>query len=213
MPVVLTGSDLSIDDVVSVARGRDTATLDAGASERMAATRAIVDRTLERGDEVYGLNTGVGVLKRVGVPAHAQTLASFNAAVVRAHRVSAGADAPADVARATMVCLANTLATGAAGVRPVLVERVLERLNDDAVPAIRVLGSIGQADLAAMADLALDVTRDLDARARRSARAPGQQRVLLRLGGAAPWPTPAGSWGRWRRPARCRSRRSARTSR
>jgi histidine ammonia-lyase len=172
MPIVLTGSDLSIDDVVDVARAHDTVTLDAGASSRMTATRAIVERVLERGDEVYGLNTGVGVLKRVGVPAHAETLASFNLAVVRAHRVSAGADAPADVARATMVCLANTLATGAAGVRPVLVERVLERLNADAVPAIRVLGSIGQADLAAMADLALEIVRDLEL-------APGEALALL----------------------------------
>ncbi len=49
---------------------------------------------------------------------------------------------------------------------------MLERLNDDAVPVIRVLGSIGQADLAAMADLALDVTRDL-------ALAPGEALALL----------------------------------
>jgi histidine ammonia-lyase len=172
MPIVLTGSDLRIDDVVAAARARDTVTLDAGASSRMTATRAIVEQALERGDEVYGLNTGVGVLKRVGVPAHAETLASFNLAVVRAHRVSAGANAPADVARATMVCLANTLATGAAGVRPILVERVLERLNADVVPPIRILGSIGQADLAAMADLALEIVRDLEL-------APGEALALL----------------------------------
>ncbi len=172
MPVVLTGSDLAIDDVVAVARAGETVTLDARASSRMATTRAIVDRALERGDEVYGLNTGVGVLKRIGVPAHAETLASFNLAMVRAHRVSAGTDAPPDVVRATMVCLANTLATGAAGVRPALVERVLERLNADIVPTIRVLGSIGQADLAAMADLALDIVRDLPL-------APGEALALL----------------------------------
>ena len=93
MPIVLTGSDLTIDDVVAVARANATATLAPEATARMAATRAIVDRILERGDEVYGLNTGVGVLKRVGVPAHAETLASFNLAMVRAHRVSAGAHA------------------------------------------------------------------------------------------------------------------------
>lgn len=172
MSIVLTGSDLTIDDVVAVARAGETVTLDAGTSARMAATRAIVDRTLERGDEVYGLNTGVGVLKRIGVPVHAETLASFNLAMVRAHRVSAGTQAPPDVARATMVCLANTLATGAAGVRPALVERVLERLNAGAAPAIRVLGSIGQADLSAMADVAMDIVRDLSL-------APGEALALL----------------------------------
>ena len=94
MPIVLTGSDLTIDDVVAVARANEPATLAPEATARMAATRAIVDRILERGDEVYGLNTGVGVLKRVGVPAHAETLASFNLAMVRAHRVSAGRARP-----------------------------------------------------------------------------------------------------------------------
>jgi histidine ammonia-lyase len=172
MPIVLTGSDLSIDDVVAVARAGETVTLGAEAAARMTATRAIVDGTLERGDEVYGLNTGVGVLKRIGVQPHAETLASFNVAMVRAHRVSAGSEAPHDVARATMLCLANTLATGAAGARPVIVEHVLERLNADAVPTIHVLGSIGQADLAAMADVALDAVRDLSL-------APGEALALL----------------------------------
>jgi histidine ammonia-lyase len=172
MPIVLTGSDLTIDDVVAIARTGDTVTLDAGASARMSATRAIVDRTLERGDEVYGLNTGVGVLKRIGVRPDPETLASFNVAMVRAHRVSGGPEAPADVARATMICLANTLAVGAAGVRPLLVERVLDRLNDGSAPGIRVLGSIGQADLATMADLALDVVGDFPL-------APGEALALL----------------------------------
>ena len=172
MPIVLTGSDLTIDDVVAVARTNATTTLAPEATARMAATRAIVDRILERGDEVYGLNTGVGVLKRVGVPAHAETLASFNLAMVRAHRVSAGGHAPPDVARATMVCLANTLAVGAAGVRPAVVELLIARLNAGTVPTIRVLGSIGQADLAAMADLALDIADEL-------ALAPGEALALL----------------------------------
>jgi histidine ammonia-lyase len=172
MPIVLTGSDLSIDDVVAVARTGDRVALDAGATARMTATRAIVDRTLERGDEVYGLNTGVGVLKRIGVRPDPETLASFNVALVRSHRVSGGPDVPHDVARATMVCLANTLAVGAAGVRPLLVERVLDRLNDGSEPRMRVLGSIGQADLATMADLALGVVGDLPL-------APGEALALL----------------------------------
>lgn len=172
MPIVLTGSDLTIDGVIAVARAGETVTLDADTSAHMSGTRAVVDRALDRGDEVYGLNTGVGVLKRIGVRPRAETLASFNVAMVRAHRVSAGSAAPRDVARATLLCLANTLATGAAGVRPVIVERVLERLNSDTVPTIHVLGSIGQADLATMADLALDIVRDVSL-------APGEALALL----------------------------------
>ena len=71
-----------------------------------------------------------------------------------------------------MVCLANTLAVGAAGVRPDIVELLVARLNAGTVPTIRVLGSIGQADLAAMADLALDIADELEL-------APGEALALL----------------------------------
>ena len=172
MSVVLTGSDLTIADVVSVARNNEMATLAPDASDRMTQTRAIVERSLARGDQVYGLTTGAGVLKRIGVPVDAETLASFNLALVRGHRVAHGATAPDDVARATIVCLANTLARGSAGVRPALVERLVERLNDGTAPVLRVLGSIGQADLATMADLALEVVGDLSL-------APGEALALL----------------------------------
>jgi histidine ammonia-lyase len=172
MSVVLTGSNLTIADVVSVARSDAKATISPDASDRMAVTRAIVERSLARGDQVYGLTTGAGVLKRIGVPVDAESLASFNLALVRGHRVAHGATAPDDVARATIVCLANTLARGSAGVRPALVERLVERLNDGDAPALHILGSIGQADLATMADLALEVVGDLPL-------APGEALALL----------------------------------
>jgi histidine ammonia-lyase len=172
LSVVLTGSDLTIADVVAVARDRTSVALADGAAERMAGTRAVVDGSLARGDEVYGLTTGAGVLKRVGIPTDADTLASFGIAMLRGHRVAHGESAPADVTRATMVCLANTLARGTAGVRPAIVERIVEMLNGTEQPVLRTLGSIGQADLATMADLALAV-------AAASPLAPGEALALL----------------------------------
>jgi histidine ammonia-lyase len=58
------------------------------------------------------------------------------------------------VVRGAMLHLANGFARGSAGVRPELAEHVVARLNDGAAPPVRMLGSIGQADLASMADLA-----------------------------------------------------------
>ena len=170
--VVLTGSDLSIDDLVAISRDHVSASLDPASVARMAKTRAVVDRALARGDQVYGLNTGVGVLKRVGVDAEVDALASFNLAMLRGHRMAQGPAAPDDVARATLACLANTLARGSAGIRPEVVERLLERLNAGDPPAIHILGSIGQADLATMADVALGTVADL-------ALDPGEALALL----------------------------------
>jgi histidine ammonia-lyase len=172
LSVVLTGSDLTIADVVAVARDRTPVELAPDTADRMTATRAIVDRSVARGDEVYGLTTGAGVLKRVGIPTDDATLSSFATSMLRGHRVAHGETAPADVARATMLCLANTLAHGSAGVRPALVQRIVELLNGTEPPSLRVLGSIGQADLATMADLALEVAAECPL-------APGEALALL----------------------------------
>ncbi len=150
--VVLDGRSLTVDEVVRVARGGEDVELDPGAVERMSASRAVVERAVERGDLVYGLTTGVGVRKKVRVAA--EDLEEFNRRLILNHLTASGPDASADVVRATMLRLANGFALGFAGVRPALAERMVEALNAGDLPRIRMLGSLGQADLAPMADLA-----------------------------------------------------------
>jgi histidine ammonia-lyase len=152
MTVVLTGWDLRPDDVVRVAREGEAVELAAEAVERMAASRAVVERAVERGDAVYGLTTGVASRKRVTVAA--AEISAFNRLMIQSHRVGQGADAPRDVVRAALVRLANGFATGTTPVRPELAERVVAVLNGGGAPRVRLLGSIGQADLAPNADLA-----------------------------------------------------------
>jgi histidine ammonia-lyase len=153
MTVVLTGRDLTRDRLVRVARGEEEVELDPGAIERMGAARLIVETAIARGDEIYGSSTGVGVLKRVGLDRTSPD--PFSERMIRHHLVGLGPPAPVDVARATMLRLANEFAGGAAGVRPELAQRLIDALNGGAEPGIRTLGSIGQADLAPMADLAV----------------------------------------------------------
>jgi histidine ammonia-lyase len=120
--------------------------------------RALVERALERGDVVYGLSTGVGVRKRVAVDVADQP--GFNRAMILNHRVGQGPPAPEDVVRAAMLQLANSFARGTAGVRPDIAERIVDALNDGRAPRVRVLGSVGQADLPPLADLAYELFGD-----------------------------------------------------
>ena len=152
MTVRLDGETLTRAEIVRVAREGERVELAPRAVERMRERRALVERALERGDVVYGLSTGVGVRKRVAVDV--VDLSDFNRAMILNHRVGQGPAAPEDVVRATMVRLANGFAKGTAGVRPELAERVVSALNERRHPAVRMLGSLGQADLAPMADLA-----------------------------------------------------------
>jgi histidine ammonia-lyase len=59
-----------------------------------------------------------------------------------------------------MVCLVNGFAKGAAGVRPELAELLVHALNRGLTPAVRSLGSVGQADLGPLADLAEGLVRE-----------------------------------------------------
>ena len=152
MTVAIDGSLLTTDDLVRVARGGDHVTLTPKASERMSKGRAVVEAALDRGDEVYGLTTGVGERKSVRLdPAQ---IDSYNRLLILNHRVGQRPMAEPDVVRATMLRLANGLAAGNVGVRPELAQLVIDALNAQATPAVRTRGSIGQADLAPMADLA-----------------------------------------------------------
>jgi histidine ammonia-lyase len=152
MAVVLNGSGLGPEQVIAVARAGETVELERSAIERMERARAVADRALEDVAPVYGLSTGVGVRKRAQVAAAEQT--AFNARLILNHLVGQGDPAAEDVVRATMVVLANVLARGASSAGPALAQRIVDALNERRHPEVRTLGSLGQADLAPMADLA-----------------------------------------------------------
>lgn len=152
MTVVLTGADLTLDEVLRVARGGEKVALDQETGARMQQARAVAEAALARGEPVYGLTTGVGVRKRARVDAR-EALA-FNRRLIVDHRVGQGEEAPGDVVRAMMLRLVNGLAKGLTPARPELAELVVDALNDGSAPRVRMLGSLGQADLPATADLA-----------------------------------------------------------
>jgi histidine ammonia-lyase len=152
--VTITGRGLTIREVVRVARRDERVELSPDAVARMRAARDVVDRALASGAQIYGLSTGLGVLKRDRAPAGPEALSDFNRRLIGMHRTGQGPEAPRDVVRATMLRLANHFALGTPGVRPELAELVVEALNTGPTPSIRTLGSVGQADLMLTADLA-----------------------------------------------------------
>jgi histidine ammonia-lyase len=149
--VLITGRDLDRQQLVRVARDHERVELDPAARERMARSRAIVRAALDRGDAIYGSNTAVGVLKRVGVAVGDAD--GYASSMNRHHVVGQGPEAADDVVRATMLRLANHLAEGSPGVRPEVAQQLVDALNGGETPRVRTIGSIGQADLAPLADL------------------------------------------------------------
>ena len=153
MTVVLTGQDLDRDQVVRVARGGEPVALDLGARAAMNRSHAVVLASIAAGSPIYGTTTAVGVLKRVGVAP--EDAAGYSSWMLAHHLVGQGPLAPDDVVRATMLRLANHIAEASPGVRPELADRLIAALNAGETPAVHTIGSVGQADLAPLAELSV----------------------------------------------------------
>jgi histidine ammonia-lyase len=148
------GRSLTLEQFLSVVRGRSTVSLTAEARAAILASRAVVDAAIRRGRAVYGVTTGFGQLSDKIVPANQAK--ELQLALVRSHSSGAGEPLPEEVVRGLLLVRANSLARGHSGVRPVVVETLLAVLNRDLVPYVPSQGSVGASgDLAPLAHVAL----------------------------------------------------------
>lgn len=152
MPVVV-GEPLTLDDVLAVARG-DSAELSPAAATRMEAARAVIDRKVDSGDTVYGVTTGLGSLANVRL--EPDEVRRLQHDLLRSHAVGVGPALHEWEVRAMLLLRAHVLALGHSGVRPLVVERLLDLLNQEILPIVPEQGSLGASgDLAPLAHLAL----------------------------------------------------------
>jgi histidine ammonia-lyase len=156
VPLQLDGSALTLFDIESVARGHRPAVIAPTAILRVERSRQVIESILERGDTVYGVNTGFGKLADVRIPAG--QLAQLQTNLVRSHACGLGEPLSEPESRAMLLLRANVLAKGFSGVRPPLLELLVAMLNARVHPMIPARGSVGASgDLAPLAHLALVV--------------------------------------------------------
>ncbi|RZQ60939.1 HAL/PAL/TAL family ammonia-lyase [Amycolatopsis suaedae] len=126
-----------------------------GARQKMAATRAGALRTVAAGERVYGWNQALGPNKDRPLTTDEQV--EFQKRVLRSHAAGTGPALPPNVARLALVLRANTMARGAMGVRPELVDRLLSMVNAGIAPVMPEIGSLGTGDLQPMAAAGLSL--------------------------------------------------------
>jgi histidine ammonia-lyase len=152
--IELTGTGLSMDDVVAVARGDGPVRLADEARRAMEASAAVVERLADREEPAYGVSTGFGSLANVSIPVERRE--ELQRALVRSHAAGMGPPVETEVVRAMMLLRARTLAMGCSGARPLLAETMLALLNAGITPVVPEHGSLGASgDLAPLAHCAL----------------------------------------------------------
>lgn len=146
----LDGSHLSLDEIVAVARHGEPARLEPTARTRVAESHSFADAVAED-RPIYGRSTGVGANKDLVQPdPDSQALQ-----LLRSHATSSGELRSAQRVRAMLVIRLNQLATDGNGINPKVLDALAGMLTANALPPVREGGSVGTADLAALATTAL----------------------------------------------------------
>lgn len=135
---------------------------------------------VERGDAIYGVNTGFGKLASTRIEAAA--LGTLQVRLLRSHAVGVGEPIPPRVVRLILLLKAASLAQGYSGISEAVVRRLLDFLAHDCLPVIPVQGSVGASgDLAPLAHLSLPLIGEGEVRLAGSAPMPAAE-ALRRLG-------------------------------
>ncbi len=135
----------------AIYRGAGVA-LDPGCRGGVARSAETVAAIVDRGEAVYGINTGFGKLANVRIGA--ADLATLQRNIVLSHAAGVGDPLPVSVVRLVMALKLSNLAQGASGVRLETLDHLAACLEHGLIPAIPGQGSVGASgDLAPLAHM------------------------------------------------------------
>jgi len=158
--ITLTGHDLTIEQVIDVARYGAKVQLSADAKRSQSDAYGLLLEASAEGVAIYGFNRGAGSAREIvlfsGDPLAPENKAFLSQRVARQFlngpRQGIGPEVmDEEVVRALMAVRANTMIHEAAS--PALSEKLIEMLNRRVTPVVQSRGSLGEADLAAMANV------------------------------------------------------------
>jgi len=156
---------LTLKQLRAIARDAVPLELDPSCAEKIKASQAAVDRILASGKPAYGINTGFGRLAQTRIAS--SELEELQRNIVLSHAAGTGPMLDDATVRLTLALKIESLARGYSGVRPILLERLLQLYNERLYPRIPAKGSVGASgDLAPLAHLSLALLGIGDVRVR-----------------------------------------------
>jgi len=154
MTIILTGKDLTIEDIEAVARRGEEVALHPDAVKRIRTCRTFIEERIAAKEIMYGVNTGIGEFSEVVLSD--DQVKDFQKYLIYNHAAGIGDPAPIDHIRAAMLLRANVHANGHSGCRIEITQTLIAMLNKGVTPVVCEKGSVGACgDLAPMSQIAL----------------------------------------------------------
>ena len=152
--IVLTGNDLTIEQVAEVARDyREVEIAETAKTSVLEAEKAVNDYVLNN-QTVYGITTGFGKFSEVAISPGDTNKLQNN--LLASHACGVGEPLTEDIVRAMMLLRLNSLVKGHSGIRLTTIENLLAMLNKRVYPVVYEKGSLGASgDLCPLAHMAL----------------------------------------------------------
>lgn len=154
MSIVLSGSGLTIEKLVRIARDGEKVELHPDALTRIKSCRAMLEKKITAREIMYGVNTGIGEFSEVVLTD--EQVKDFQKYLIYNHAAGIGEPAPIEHVRGAIAGRINVHAHGKSGCRPEITQTLIELLNKGVTPVVCQKGSVGACgDLAPMSQIAL----------------------------------------------------------
>ncbi len=154
MTIVLNGSQLTLEQLVRIARHGEKVELAPEARERINVCRAMLEEKVKAREIMYGVNTGIGEFSEKVLDD--EQVEQFQRYLIYNHAAGIGEPVPVEQVRAAMAGRINVHAHGNSGCRLAITQTLMDMLNKGVTPVVCQKGSVGACgDLAPMSQIAL----------------------------------------------------------
>ncbi|GHN03115.1 histidine ammonia-lyase [Cytophagales bacterium WSM2-2] len=151
----ISSKSLSHDDLQKIMQPGTRLTLSPESKQKIQKSREYLDQKIAGSSEpIYGINTGFGSLYNKNIPK--DQLEKLQENLVLSHACGMGAQVPHELVRLMLFLKIQSLAYGYSGVQSETVERLVAMFNENILPSVYEMGSLGASgDLAPLAHLSL----------------------------------------------------------
>ena len=153
----ISNKTISIQEMYQIAKSHTKIKLSEASKAQIQKAQSYLENLVTKSEEaVYGVNTGFGYLCNYKIPR--EQINELQTNLVMSHACGTGDEVPTFIIRLMLLLKIQSLSYGHSGIQLQTVERFVDFYNEDILPVVYELGSLGASgDLAPLAHLALPI--------------------------------------------------------